>query len=122
LRVPANADFDPETLRRLAEFSSADILVWGQYARFGEQIRIDEVLEDLKHNRRVPLKSEAPNEKQLLQSVAQLAQAIQQNRALPTNVIKELRSKTFRPYSESVEALHNNNDEMELERQRKHPD
>jgi len=120
LRVPANADFDRETLRHLAEFSSADILVWGQYAKFGEQIRIDVVLEDLKHNRRVALKSEAPNEKQVLQSVAQLAQAIQQNLALPTDVLKELRSKTFRPSSESVEALHNYNEGMELERQGNH--
>ena len=120
LRVPANADFDPETLRHLAEFSSADILVWGQYAKFGEQIRIDVTLEDLKHNRRVPLKSEAANEKQLLQSVAQLAQAIQQNLALPTDVLKELRSKTFRPSSESVEALHNYHEGMELERQGNH--
>src|SRR6266478_4960210 len=120
LRVPANADFDPETLRHLAEFSNADILVWGQYAKFGEQIRIDVTLEDLKHNRRVPLKSEAANEKQLLQSVAQLAQAIQQNLALPTDVLKELRSKTFRPSSESVEALHNYHEGMELERQGNH--
>jgi serine/threonine protein kinase/predicted negative regulator of RcsB-dependent stress response len=120
LHVPTNADFDPETLRRLAEFSSADILVWGQYAKFGEQIRIDVTLEDLKHNRRVPLKSEAPNEKQLLQSVAQLAQAIQQNLALPTDVLKELRSKSFRPPSDSVEALHNYNEGLELTRQGNH--
>ena len=120
LRVPANADFDPETLRRLAEFSSADILVWGQYAKFGEQIRIDLTLEDLKHKRRVPLKAEAPNEKQLLQSVAQLAQMIQQNLALPTDVLKELRSKSFRPSSDSVEALHNYNEGLELARQGNH--
>ncbi len=120
LRVPTNADFDPETLRRLAEFSSADILVWGQYAKFGEQIRIDVTLEDLKHNRRVPLKTEASNEKQLLQSVAQLAQAIQQNLALPTDVLKELRSKSFRPSSDSVEALHNYNEGVELARQGNH--
>ena len=29
LRVPPNADFDPDTLRRLAEFSNSDILVLG---------------------------------------------------------------------------------------------
>jgi len=120
LHVPTNADFDPETLRRLSEFSSADILVWGQYAKFGEQIRIDVTLEDLKHNRRVPLKSEASSEKQLLQSVAQLAQAIQQNLALPTDVLKELRSKSFRPSSDSVEALHNYNEGVELARQGNH--
>jgi len=120
LHIPDNADFDPDTLKRLAEFSSADTLVWGRYAKFGEQIRIDATLLDLKHQRSMPLKSEAPNEKQLLQSVTQLAQAIQQNLALPTDVIKELRSKSFRPSSESVEALREYNEGLELERQGNH--
>src|SRR6266851_390095 len=120
LRIPENADFDPDTLKRLAEFSSADTLVWGRYVKLGEQIRIDATLLDLKHQRSTPLKSEAPNEKQLLQSVAQLAQAIQENLALPTDVLKELRSKSFRPSSESVEALREYNEGLELERQGNH--
>src|SRR6266446_2589110 len=120
LRIPENADFDPDTLKRLAEFSSADTLVWGRYVKLGEQIRIDATLLDLKHQRSTPLKSEAPNEKQLLQSVAQLAQAIQENLALPTDVLKELRSKSFRPSSDSVEALHNYNEGLELARQGNH--
>src|SRR6266436_3919774 len=37
LRIPENADFDPDTLKRLAEFSSADTLVWGRYVKLGEQ-------------------------------------------------------------------------------------
>src|SRR5216684_1686792 len=120
LRIPENADFDPDTLKRLAEFSSADTLVWGRYVKLGEQIRIDATLLDLKHERSMPLKSEAPSEKQLLQSVARLAQEIQQNLALPTDVLKELRSKSFRPSSDSVEALHNYNEGMELARQGNH--
>jgi tetratricopeptide (TPR) repeat protein len=120
LRIPENADFDPDTLKRLAEFSSADTLVWGRYVKLGEQIRIDATLLDLKHERSMPLKSEAPSEKQLLQSVARLAQEIQQNLALPTDVLKELRSKSFRPSSDSVEALHNYNEGLELARQGNH--
>src|SRR5437899_450076 len=120
LRIPENADFDPDTLKRLAEFSSADTLVWGRYVKLGEQIRIDATLLDLKHERSMPLKSEAQNEKQLLQSVARLAQEIQQNLALPTDVLKELRSKSFRPSSDSVEALHNYNEGLELARQGNH--
>ncbi len=120
LRIPENADFDPDTLKRLAEFSSADTLVWGRYIKLGEQIRIDATLLDLKHERSMPLKSEAPNEKQLLQSVARLAQEIQQNLALPKDVLKELRSKSFRPSSDSVEALHNYNEGLELARQGNH--
>ena len=120
LHIPDNADFDPDTLKRLAEFSSADTLVWGRYVKLGEQIRIDATLLDLKHQRSTPLKSEAPNEKQLLQSVAQLARAIQENLALPTDVLKELRSKSFRPSSDSVEALREYNEGLELARQGNH--
>ena len=48
LRIPVNADFDPDALRHLAEFSNADMLVSGHYAKFGEQIRIDATLQDLR--------------------------------------------------------------------------
>src|SRR5713226_2178984 len=116
LRIPENADFDPDTLKRLAEFSSADTLVWGRYVKLGEQIRIDATLLDLKSQRSIPLKAEAPSEKQLLQSVAQLAQGIQKNLALPSDVLKELRAKSFRPSSDSVEALRDYNQGLELVR------
>src|SRR6266851_4371341 len=114
LRVPANADFDPETLRRLAEFSSADILVWGQYAKFGEQIRIDVTLEDLKHNRRVPLKIEAASEKEIPRTVDGLAELIRKNLAVSTDVLKELKASSFQPTSKSVPALRDYNQGVQL--------
>src|SRR5215472_9809876 len=48
LRIPENADFDPDTLKRVAEFSGADTVVSGRYAKFGDQIRIYATLRDLK--------------------------------------------------------------------------
>ncbi len=119
LRVPANADFDPETLRRLAEFSSADILVWGQYAKFGEQIRIDVTLEDLKHNRRVPLKIEAASEKEIPRTVDGLAELIRKNLAVSTDVLKELKASSFQPTSKSVPALRDYNQGVQLLREGK---
>ena len=119
LRVPANADFDPETLRRLAEFSSADILVWGQYAKFGEQIRIDVTLEDLKRNRRVPLKIEAASEKEIPRTVDGLAELIRKNLAVSTDVLKELKASSFEPTSKSVPALRDYNQGVQLLREGK---
>src|SRR5207245_6815887 len=58
LRVSPNADLDPDTLRRVAELSNAELVVWGQYAKFGDRIRIDATLLDLKRDRRTPLKIE----------------------------------------------------------------
>jgi tetratricopeptide (TPR) repeat protein len=116
LRLPANSEFDPGTLKRLAEFSSAETLVWGQFAKVGDQIRIDATLEDIKRQRTMPLKVTAATEKELLQAVQQLAQSIQQNLALPSDVLKELRAKAFRPSSNSVQALRAYNEGLELVR------
>ena len=59
LRISSGTVLDPATIRRVADFSNADRVVWGQYARFGEQIRIDATLQDLKNDRTVPLKIDA---------------------------------------------------------------
>src|SRR6266853_2917969 len=120
LRVHENAIFDQDTVRRLAEYSSADTVVWGQFVKVGDQIRIDATLRDLKHQHTMLLKAEAPNEKGLLPAVAQLAQSIQQNLSLPTDVLQELRSKSFHPSSNSLPALRNYNEGMELVRQGNH--
>jgi len=118
LRISAGSNIDPTTMRRIAEFSNADTVVWGQYAKFGEQIRIDATLRDLKHQRApISLKAEAANEKALLPAIAQLAQAIQQNLALPSEVLQDLRGKSFRPSSDSLPALRSYNEGVELARQ-----
>ena len=117
LRIPANAEFDPGTLQRLAEFSNAQTLVWGQFLKIGDQIRIDATLQDLKRQRTIPVKVEAPSEKELLRAVEQLAQTIQQNLALSPDVLKELRAKSSRPSSNSVQALRSYNEGLLLARQ-----
>jgi serine/threonine protein kinase len=48
LHVSSDSAFDPATLRRLAEFTNAQTVLWGQYLRFGNEIRIDAALEDLR--------------------------------------------------------------------------
>jgi eukaryotic-like serine/threonine-protein kinase len=120
LRIPENAVFDQDTLKRLAEFSSADTVVSGQYVKIGEQIRIDATLRDLKHERTIPVKVEAANEKALLPAIAQLAQSIQQNLAVSSDVLKELRAKAFHPSSTSLQALRSYNEGMEFARQGNH--
>src|SRR5580704_15466487 len=114
LRSPANADFDPDALRHLAEFSNADILVWGRYAKFGEQIRIDATLQDLRHDRQVPLKIEAPNEKAIPATVDQFAELIRRNLAVSPDVVRELKASSFQPTSESVSALRDYNQGLQL--------
>src|SRR5467141_2626213 len=56
LHMTGNVQFDPATLRQISESGNADMVISGQYVRFGDQIRIDASLQDLKHDRRIPLK------------------------------------------------------------------
>jgi tetratricopeptide (TPR) repeat protein len=120
LRLPSNSEFDPGTLKRVAEFSNAETLVWGQYAKVGDQIRIDATVQDMKRQRTTPLKAAAPTEKELLKAVQELAESVQQNLALSDDVLKDLRAKSLRPSSESLAALRFYNEGLQLERQGNH--
>jgi len=122
LRIPANSNFGPDALRHLAEFSNADILISGQYAKFGDQIRIDAVLEDLRHDRRVPLKIEAAGEKDIPATVDRLAELIRANLAVSSDVLKELKASSFQPTSQSVPALRAYNQGLQLLRDGKNLD
>jgi serine/threonine protein kinase/tetratricopeptide (TPR) repeat protein len=116
LRIPDKFDFDPDTLKRLAEFSNANTMVWGSYAKFGDQIRIDATLQDLKHNRTTQLKIEAANEKQIPATVDGLAELIRKNLAVSADVVKELKASSFQPTSQSVEALKSYNEALGFQR------
>jgi eukaryotic-like serine/threonine-protein kinase len=117
LRISASTEIDPATMARIAEFSNADTMVSGQYAKFGDQIQITATLRDLKHQKNTPLKVEAANEKALLPALEQLAESIQQSLSLSSDVVKELRAQSFRPSSDSLPALRSYNEAMELLRQ-----
>jgi len=122
LRIIPNSSIEPATLRRLAEFSNADTLVWGQYARFGGQIRIDAMLQDLKHDRRVPIKIEAVDEKDIPGAVDRLAASIRNNLAFSPDVINELKASSFQPSSYSAPALRDYNKGIQLLRDGKNLD
>ena len=122
LHVPANADFDSETLRRIAENSNADILIWGRYAKFGDQIRIDGTLQDRKHDRTVPLRIDVPSEKDFPKTMDQFAELIRTNLAVSSDVLKELKASSFKPTSESVAALRDYNQSLQLLREGKNLD
>ena len=122
LRIPANSNFGPDALRHLAEYSNADILISGQYAKFGDQIRIDAVLEDLRRDRRVPLKIEAAGEKDIPATIDRLAELIRANLAVSSDVLTELKASSFQPTSQSVPALRAYNQGLQLLRDGKNLD
>ena len=116
LRISPATVLDPPTIRRVAEFSNADRVIWGQYARFGEQIRIDATLQDLKTDRTVPLKIEAASEKEIPAAIDRLAESIRQKLALSEDVLKQLKASSFKPTSQSVAALRDYNEGLGFQR------
>jgi len=104
-QISPDAFSDAATVRRLADLSNADTIVWGRYAKFGDQFRIDATLRDIKRDRNVSFKVEAANQQDLLQKVDALAQTIRDNLSLQPNVADELKAQSFKPSSNSVDAI-----------------
>jgi serine/threonine protein kinase/tetratricopeptide (TPR) repeat protein len=119
LRISSATVLDQATIQRVANFTNADRVVWGQYARFGDQIRIDVTLQDIKNDRTFPLKVDAPSEQGIPGAIDRLAESIRQKLALPENVLKELKSSSFQPSSKSMAALRDYNQGVELQRDSK---
>ena len=105
LRIDQETTVDPNMLRQVADFTTSNRIIWGQYVKLGDEIRIDATLRDLKQQRNFTLKADAANEKELPKVVQQLAESVEKNLALPSETIKELQSKLLKPSSHSVQAL-----------------
>ena len=117
LRIAPNSPMDSTSLGRVADFTNADTLVWGQYTKLGDQIRIDATVQDRKHNRTTKVKTEAGSQKDLPQAVDRLAAMIRQSLALSSDLVKELQAQSFKPSSNSVEALKDYNEGLQFLRQ-----
>jgi tetratricopeptide (TPR) repeat protein/predicted Ser/Thr protein kinase len=116
LRISSTTMLDPTVIRRVADFSTADRVVWGQYAKFGDEIRIDGTLQDIKSGVTVPLKADIPSEKEIPGAIDRLADSIRQKLALPDNVLKELKASSFQTTSQSVAALRDYNQGVGFQR------
>jgi len=114
LRLAPNSSVEPETLRRVAEFSNADTLVWGQYVRFGSQIQIAATIQDLKHDRVVPIKIDGVDEKDIPGAVDRLATSIRNHLSFSSDEIKELQASSFQPSSRSAPALRSYNEGLQF--------
>ncbi len=106
LRIPRNTQFDAATLHQIADSSNSDTVITGQYASYGDQIRIEASLQDLKHDRPpVPVRMEASNIKDVPAAIDRLADLIRTNLSIAPDAAKELKAQSFRPSSQSLEAL-----------------
>ena len=119
LRISGASNLDPATLRRLAEFSNAHSVMWGQYLKFGNEIRIDATIEDLRGQRSIPLKAQAPNQGALVAALGELARSVREQLAPAAAASTDLGGVT-KPSTQSLMALRYYNDGIALSRQGKH--
>jgi len=121
LRIGPESALDPDIVRRVAEFSNADVVVSGGFSRFGDQIVIDATIRDLKRNQTTPVKAQAAA-KDLPTAIDSLADAVRKNLALSPDVLQELKAQSFKPNSSSVDALRAYNQGLTFMREGKNLD
>lgn len=119
LQISPDATSDATNLRRVTSLTNADTVVSGQYAKFGDQIRIDATLRDLKRDRTVAFKAEASSDKDLLPAVDRLARTIRENLSLSSQIVDELKAQSFKPSSKSLTAIRLYSEGIDLARQGK---
>jgi tetratricopeptide (TPR) repeat protein len=106
LRLSATATLSPAELKRVADLTNAKRVLWGQYARFGDQIRIDATLQDLERQETVLLNALAANEAGMLTALNELGDSVgkELGRESP-DIVAALKASSWKPSTNSSEAL-----------------
>jgi eukaryotic-like serine/threonine-protein kinase len=120
LRIGPETELDASGLNRLADFTSADKVVSGQFARIGEQIRIEARVYDKQRGEPVVLAASAAGENDVVQAAQQLARSIRENLSLAPSAVRELQASPFKPSSQSVPALRLYTEGLEYSRKGEH--
>ena len=118
LQISSNVTLAPAELTRVADFTNARRVLWGQISRFGNSIRIDATLQDLDRNVSVPLTATAPNEASFLTAMSTLAESVRQELARGTpDILAELKATAWKPSTSSFEAMRLYTEGMQLTQQ-----
>lgn len=116
LHVSANSQADAGTLHRVADFTSAQTIIFGQYIKAGPAIRITTTVLDVAHNTPSTVTTDVPSENNLLTSVDALAAQLRQKLTTDPKLLKDLAAHADRPQTTSVEALQAYESGLSLER------
>ncbi len=116
LRVSSQSQMDLSILKRIAEYTSADTVVSGQYERMGAATRITATIHDLKNDREASLNADVANEKDLLGSVEKLADGLREKLAANPEILKELQSHSQHVTTKSIPALRAYDEGLQLVR------
>jgi serine/threonine protein kinase/tetratricopeptide (TPR) repeat protein len=105
LRITPETVVDPTMVSHIADSSSANTVFWGKYVRLREKIRIEGVLQDLKHDKSTTITVEAPSDKDFTGTANAIAEQIRTNLSVSADVLKDLKASSYEPSSKSAAAL-----------------
>jgi serine/threonine protein kinase/tetratricopeptide (TPR) repeat protein len=106
LHLSANSRVDGATIKRVAEFTNAQMVVYGQFIKAGSAIRINTTVMDLAHHdTRSVVTTDVPDQNQLLGSVDKLAAQLREKLTADPKLLSDLKAHAVRPTTTSVEAL-----------------
>ncbi len=117
LHISGHSEVDVATLRRLAEFTNADTIIFGKYVKIGEKLRIDTTVMDLAHDTRFQIQTNVAGEQQLLTAMDTLAGDVQKKLASTPEMLKDMQAHALRPSTNSVKALRDYDVGLQLGRQ-----
>jgi serine/threonine protein kinase/tetratricopeptide (TPR) repeat protein len=106
LHLSANSQVDGATIKRVAEFTNAQTVIYGQFIKAGSVIRINTTVMDLAHHdTRSVVTTDVPDQNQLLGSVDKLAAQLREKLTADPKLLSDLKAHAVRPTTTSVEAL-----------------
>jgi tetratricopeptide (TPR) repeat protein/predicted Ser/Thr protein kinase len=105
LHIAPDARLDSHMVERLAEYSNAEVIVWGQIAKLGDRLRLEATLQDIKNGHSSSFHQDAENEKNLFAAVDSLAKDVRSSLSLSSKAIHDLETQAGKPSSTSLLAL-----------------
>ena len=105
LHIAPDARLDSHMVERLAEYSNAEVIVWGQIARLGDRLRLEATLQNIKNGHSATFHQDADNEKNVFAAVDSLAKDVRNSLSLSSKAIHDLETQAIKPSSTSLPAL-----------------
>ena len=105
LHIAPDARLDSHLVERLAEYSNAQVIIWGQIAKLNDRLRIDATLQSIQDGHSVSFHQDAENEKNVFAAVDGLAGQIRNSLSLSAKAIRDLETQAIKPSSTSLPAL-----------------
>jgi tetratricopeptide (TPR) repeat protein/TolB-like protein len=121
LRIGSTTELDPASVRRIAEFGSADTVAAGRFEKLGDQIRINVTLHSAARELAI-VRATAAGESDLLRAAKELSDGIRASLVPSASARKEVESHAFKPSTTSVPALRFYSEGLQLARQGEHLD